>query len=106
MSALLLAGAILAEVAGTLTLRVAATGRRVLYAVVGVAYLLAFGLLSAALAHGLPLGVAYGVWTAAGIVLTALASRLLFGEALNRVMAFGMGLIVLGVLLIELGAAH
>ena len=83
MSALLLAGAILAEVTGTLTLRVAATGRRALYA-----------------------GVAYGVWTAAGIVLTALASRQLFGEALNRVMALGMGLIVLGVLLIELGAAH
>ena len=105
MSALLLAGAILAEVTGTLTLRVAATGRRALYAVVGAAYLLAFGLLSAALAHGLPLGVAYGVWTA-GIVLTALASRQLFGEALNRVMALDMGLIVLGVLLIELGAAH
>ena len=39
-------------------------------------------------------------------MLTALASRQLFGEALNRVMALGMGLIVLGVLLIELGAAH
>ena len=106
MSALILAGAILAEVTGTLTLRVAASGRRALYAVVAVAYVTAFALLSAALAAGMPLGVAYGVWTAAGIVLTALASKLLFGEALTRTMALGMALIVTGVLLIELGAAR
>ena len=53
----------------------------------------------------MPLGVAYGVWAATGIVLTALLSRLLFREALTPVMIAGMGMIVGGVLLVELGGA-
>ncbi|AXK46505.1 DMT family transporter [Brachybacterium saurashtrense] len=106
MSWMLLSGAILAEVAGTLSLRVAATGRRRWYLPVAVGYLLAFALLSAALAAGMPLGVAYGIWAAVGIVATALLSRLLFREALTPVMLAGMGLIAVGVLLVELGGAH
>ena len=106
MSWLLLAGAILTEVAATLSLRMAATGRRRWYVPVVLGYVLAFALLSGALAAGMPLGVAYGVWTAVGIIATALLSRLLFREALTPVMLGGMGLIVAGVLLVELGGAH
>lgn len=54
----------------------------------------------------MPLGVAYGIWAAAGVALTAVASRFLFGEPLTRRMLAGMGFIVIGVLLIEFGAAH
>ncbi|MEE1650439.1 SMR family transporter [Brachybacterium sp. J144] len=106
MSWLLLSGAILTEVAATLSLRMAATGRRRWYVPVVLGYVLAFALLSGALAAGMPLGVAYGVWTAVGIIATALLSRLLFREALTPVMLGGMGLIVVGVLLVELGGAH
>jgi len=105
MSWLLLSAAIVFEVAATLSLRMAATGRRAFYAAVGGGYLFAFAFLAATLSAGMPLGVAYGVWTAAGIVLTALLSKLLFGEALTAVMGLGIALIVGGVLLIELGAA-
>src|SRR5699024_12677545 len=76
MSALLLGGAILAEVVGTLSLRLATEGRRAWYALVVLGYLLAFALLSGALAAGMPLGVAYGLWAAIGIVLTALISQI------------------------------
>lgn len=103
MTWLLLSGAVVSEVASTLSLRVAAGGRRAWYALVVVGYVIAFGLLSGALQAGMPLGVAYGVWAAAGIVLTALLSRLLFREALTPLMMAGMGLIMVGVLLIELG---
>lgn len=106
MSWLLLAGAILTEVAATLSLRMAATGRRRWYVPVVLGYVLAFALLSGALAAGMPLGVAYGVWTAVGIIATALLSRILFREALTPLMLGGMGLIVAGVLLVELGGAH
>lgn len=41
-----------------------------------------------------------------GIVATALLSRLLFRDALTPVMLAGMGLIVVGVLLVELGGVH
>ena len=103
MSWLLLSVAIAFEVAGTLSLRVAAGGRRAFYGAVAGGYLIAFAFLSATLAAGMPLGIAYGVWTAAGIVLTALLSKLLFDEALTAVMGLGIVLIVGGVLLIELG---
>lgn len=103
MSWLLLSVAIAFEIAGTLSLRIAASGRRAFYGAVAGGYLIAFAFLSATLAAGMPLGIAYGVWTAAGIVLTALLSKLLFDEALTAVMGLGIVLIVGGVLLIELG---
>lgn len=51
------------------------------------------------------LGVAYGIW-AAGVALTAVASRALFGEPLAKVMGASMCLIAVGVLCIELGSGH
>ncbi|MBX7454348.1 QacE family quaternary ammonium compound efflux SMR transporter [Mycolicibacterium sp. 3033] len=98
--------AIVSEVTGTLALRVAAGGRRDFYGIVIVSYVVAFTLLSASLQHGMPLGIAYGIWAAAGVALTAAASRILFREPLTRTMLAGMALIVAGVLLVELGAAH
>jgi small multidrug resistance pump len=101
-----LAAAILSEVAATLSLRVASTGRHGWYAFVITGYVTAFVLLSLALADGLALGVAYGIWAAAGVALTAVASRLLFKEPLTPLMSCGLGLIIAGVLLIEMGGAH
>lgn len=106
MQYLLLIAAIVSEVTGTLALRVAAGGRRVFYGVVVVGYVVAFTLLSASLQHGMPLGVAYGIWAAAGVALTAAASRLLFREPLTPTMIVGMGLIVAGVLVVEVGAVR
>lgn len=103
---LALAGAIGTEVVATLSLRAAAHGRRGFYVVVAAGYVVAFGLLSVSLAAGMPLGVAYGVWTASGVALTAVASRVLFDEPLTPVMAAGLALIAGGVLLVELGSAH
>ena len=52
------------------------------------------------------LGVAYGVWVAVGIVLTAVLSRILVREPLTPLMLAGMGLIVAGVMLVELGGVR
>ena len=101
-----LAGAILIEVAATLSLRVAAGGRRTWYAGVVAGYVVSFALLSLALDAGLGLGVAYGIWTAVGVALTAVFSKLLFGEPLTPVMGLGIALIAGGVVLLELGAPH
>ena len=105
MSWLLLAAAILIEVAATLSLKVATTRDRRWYAVVAVGYTMAFALLSAVLAQGIGIGVAYGIWTAAGVALTAVASWFLFEEPLTWVMGVGIVLIGAGVLLIEMGSA-
>lgn len=106
MQYLLLIAAIGCEVTGTLALRVAARGRTAFYAIVLVGYVVAFTLLWASLRQGMPLGIAYGIWAAAGVALTAIASRLLFREPLTRMMIGGMTLIVVGVLLVEFGAHH
>ncbi|MCP2283131.1 small multidrug resistance pump [Promicromonospora umidemergens] len=106
MAWLFLTGAILFEVSATLALRVASTGRKVWFIGVGVGYLVAFTMLVQTLANGMPLGVAYGIWAAAGVALTAVLSKILFGEPLTGLMGLGIILIVGGVLLIETGAAH
>ncbi|MGU3292783.1 DMT family transporter [Williamsia sp. M5A3_1d] len=106
MGWLFLAIAVLAEVSGTVALRVAAGGRRAFYAAVAVGYAISFVALSATLAAGVGLGVAYGIWAATGVALTALAGRILFAEALTRVMVLGIVAVMAGVVLIEVGAGH
>ncbi|WP_432537374.1 DMT family transporter [Kineococcus arenarius] len=101
---LFLALAVVCEVGATLALRAATRGRRRWYGVVVTGYLAAFTSLSLTLSSGIGLGVAYGVWAAAGVALTAVFSRVLFGEALNRTTVLGICLIIAGVLLVELGA--
>lgn len=99
--------AILAEVTATLCLRMASQGGVKKWLAGTVAgYLAALAGLTLALDGGLALGVAYGIWAASGVALTAIASRILFREPLTKVMGAGIGLIVIGVLCIELGAAH
>lgn len=70
---------------------------------VAVGYVLAFVALPGSLRAGMPLGIAYGIWAAAGVALTTIASRILFHEPLTRTMLVGIGLIIAGVLLIEVG---
>lgn len=101
-----LGAAILAEVSATLALRVASTGKRAWWLVVAVGYTIAFTFLTLTLNEGLGLGVAYGIWAACGVALTAIASRILFKEPLTLTMLGGIGLIIAGVLLVELGSGH
>lgn len=101
-----LALAITAEVTATMSLRVVAGGRRSWVAGVVLGYVTAFAMLSLGLREGLALGVAYGIWAAAGVAATAVLSRIVFREPLTRLMGAGIALIIGGVLLIELGASH
>lgn len=106
MGWLFLAIAVVSEVAGTLSFRVAARGRKAWYAAVAAGYIVAFVFMSFTLARGIGLGVVYGIWAAAGVALTAIACRVLFKESLTLVMTLGIGLVIVGVLLIETGATH
>ena len=98
-----LGGAIISEVSATLALR-QALNHPGFYVVVGIGYALAFILLSLTLKAGMPLGVAYGLWGALGVALTAVLSMLVFGEPITVLVALGIALIMAGVLLVELGA--
>ncbi len=100
---LLLSGAIISEVTASLSLK-AAIETPALYTVVVVGFAATVVFLTAVLKAGMPLGVAYGVWGAMGVVLTAVFGAVLYGEPLTGVMGIGIALIIAGVVTIEMGA--
>lgn len=100
---LFLIGAILLEVTGSLSLK-GALDAPILYGAVIAGYGGAFICLSMALRRRMPLGVAYGIWGAVGVVLTAVLSQVLFDEALTALTTLGIAVIVAGVLLVEVGS--
>lgn len=105
---LALTAAIALEVLATLCLRASEGFRKKLWMVpVVIGYLASFYLLWLTLSLGLPVGIAYGVWTACGVAIVAVLARFLFGERLTPTMGAGIALIVTGVLTIELaGLSH
>ncbi len=97
-----LTGAILFEVIATLALRASEGLRKRIWIIpVVVGYVASFGLLWLTLRLGMHVGIAYGVWTACGVALVAIAARALFREPLTWLMGLGIALIVAGVLTIE-----
>ena len=58
----------------------------------------------------MPVGVAYAVWAGMGIVMVSVAALFIYGQKLDLPTMLGMGLIVAGVLVINLfsksGAPH
>ncbi|MGV0793772.1 DMT family transporter [Mycolicibacterium sp. XJ1819] len=100
---LLLAGAIVVEVAATLSLR-ASQDHSAWLAVVVTGYLGAFVLLAMVLRTGMPVGVAYGIWGAVGTAGTAVLAAVFFGDPFTWPIVAGIGLIVVGVLLVEIGS--
>ena len=96
--------AIVLEVSATLSLRAVSTGGAWWWLlVVAVGYGGSFWLLGGVLTRGRPVGDAYGIWSAIGVALTALAAAALFAEALSPLSLAGLGVIIAGVLLAELG---
>lgn len=99
---LYLAVAILSEVAGTLALKSSDGFTRLgpsLITIVG--YGLAFYFLSLTL-RDISTGTAYAIWSGVGIVLIAILSWVLHGQTLDAAAIIGMGLIVAGVLVLNL----
>ncbi len=97
--------AIALEVSATLSLRAAEGFTHPFWLVVVVlGYTGSLWLLSVVLDRGMAVGVAYGIWSAIGVVLTAALGTVLFGELLGPVQIVGVGVIVVGVLLVELGS--
>lgn len=66
-----------------------------------VAMALSFYLLSFAL-RGIPVGIAYAIWSAVGIVLISIVGYFVYGETLDLPAIIGIGCIIVGVLIINL----
>jgi small multidrug resistance pump len=106
MGYLLLAVAILAEVSATVSLKLSDGFSKLGPSVIVVAgYVVAFIALAQVLKAGVPIGVAYAIWAAAGVALVAIVGVLFLREPLNPTMIAGLVLVIGGVVLIELGSA-
>ncbi len=105
MAWLLLAGAIVAEVAATTALKLSAGLTRWLPVVVVVlGYLLSFVFLAWALRLRLQVSVAYAVWSGAGTAAIALIGALWLREPLTPLKVAGIALVVAGVVVLNLAA--
>lgn len=103
MSWVFLGLAIAFEVGGTLSLKLFSQGRPRWLVPVALGYAASFVMLSFTLRAGMPLGAAYGIWTAAGVALIAAAGHVFFSEPIGRLSAVGLACIAGGVMLVELG---
>lgn len=102
MHYLYLALAIVSEVIGTLSLKATHEFTRLWPSVVVlVGYSAAFYFLTLAL-RSMSVGVAYAVWAGLGMVLVAAAGALFLGEKLDAAAFVGIGLIIAGVLVLNL----
>ncbi|MES2741235.1 MAG: multidrug efflux SMR transporter [Pseudomonadota bacterium] len=104
MNWLYLAVAVLAEVIATSALKASdGFSRAGPVAVLAVGYALAFFMLSKAL-RTIPVGVAYAIWSGAGIVLVSVVGYVAFRQRLDPTALVGMAFIVVGVVLMQAGA--
>lgn len=94
--------AIVAEIIATSTLKASEQFTRLWPSVVVIiGYAVSFYCLSQAL-RVLPVGIAYAIWAAAGIVLVSLVAFLVYRQHLDMPAVLGMGLIIAGVVVINL----
>jgi small multidrug resistance pump len=107
MTLLLLALAIASEVTATVSLKISeGFSKLVPSIIVVIGYCAAFYFLSQALKRGMQIGVAYGIWSAVGVAAIAIIGVLFLDEKLTLIQVGGIGLVILGVLALELGGEH
>ena len=68
-----------------------------------VGYAVSFSMMALVLAT-LPLGLTYAIWSSVAIVLTAIVGRIIWGEKFTIKKTLGMILIIIGVVLLRMGA--
>lgn len=93
--------AIVLETIGTSALTASAQFTRLWPSVLTVvAYLAAFAFLSLCF-RTIPIGIAYAIWSGVGIVLISAVGFFIFKQSLDVPALFGLGLIILGVVIVN-----
>ena len=73
--------------------------------IVVIGYAAAFYFLSFAL-RSIPIGIAYAIWSGAGVVLVTAVAWIVYGQKLDMIALAAIGLIVLGVVVLNLRTGH
>lgn len=101
-----LAGAIAAEVAATTSMKYSEGFTRLGPSLVTLlGYVVSFLLLAQTL-KSLSIGTAYAIWSGVGTATVAMIGLVLFGEGMGPAKIVGIGLIIGGVVVLNLGGAH
>ncbi|MET9863754.1 multidrug efflux SMR transporter [Streptomyces smyrnaeus] len=101
-----LAGAILAEILGTTSMKYSDGFTKLVPTLITAAgYLVAFVLLAQAL-KSMPVGTAYAIWSGAGTAAIALIGVVFIGESVTAAKILGLLLVICGVVVLNLGGAH
>ncbi|MEV5152191.1 multidrug efflux SMR transporter [Streptomyces werraensis] len=106
MGYLLLAGAIAAEVCATTAMKYSDGFSRLwpsLLTLLG--YVVSFALLAQTL-RTVAVGTAYAIWAGVGTAAIATIGTVFMGEGMTVAKAVGIGLIIVGVVVLNLGGAH
>lgn len=94
--------AVAAETIGTAALQASQQFTRLWPSLLVIAaYAISFFLLAMAL-RTIPLGIAYALWSALGIVFIAVIGFVIYGQRLDMPAILGLGLILAGIVVIQL----
>ena len=94
--------AIVGEVIGTAALKASNGFERLPYAgLTVIGYGVAFYFLGIVL-KTIPIGIAYAIWSGAGVALVTVLGLVVFGQKLDAAAVIGIGLIVAGVVVLNL----
>lgn len=97
----LLTLAIIGEIVGTTALKLSEGFTRPLPGIVAIiGYAVAFYFLAMVL-RTIPIGVAYAIWSGAGVAAMALIGLVMFGQRLDPAAIIGIALIVAGVVVLN-----
>ncbi len=94
--------AVVFEVIGTTALAATDGFTKLVPSIICIAgYAFAFFFLALAV-RSMPVGVVYAIWSGAGVVLIAISGRVFLGQILDLPAMIGIGLILAGVVVIQL----
>lgn len=99
---LLLAVAIVAEVIATSAMKASQNFTVLIPSIITVVgYLIAFACLSFTL-KSIPVGIAYAIWSGAGIILISAVGWIFFKQQLDFAAILGLSLMIIGILIINI----
>jgi len=94
--------AVVFETIGTSALEASQQMSKIIPAIIVIiAYAISFYFMSLTLKY-MPVGIVYALWSGLGIVLIAIAGWLIFGQKLDFAAILGLGMILGGVMVINL----
>lgn len=97
-----LLGSVVLDILANLAIELSNGFKNKRWGITAVLLIMAAFVLLAFTVRTMPLFIAYSIWGILSIAGTAIATWLLLGQAMNKTIAFGLGLLILAVILMRI----